>query len=735
MLRQGIFGPGLSLDVRRGEVVVCVPVFGAPELFSRALASVLSHTPEDAVIVIADDASPGSEIEDAATAVAAAAGTPHRVELVRQPVNVGFVRNVNDVFAAAHPADVVIVNSDVQVAAGWLERLRDAAYSDELVATATALTNHGTIVSVPDRDRPSPELPAGRALDELAAAIAGASQRVRPTIPTAVGHCVYVRRSALELAGAFDPAFSPGYGEEVDFSQRCAALGLANVVADDVYVWHHGGGSFNANRSLTQAAHERIIDERYPYYAGAVKEASASNHIPLARSLAAARLAMSELTVSVDGACLGPDMTGTYVHAIELIAALARRDDLQLRVTVPRSLNEHARSVLEQHGVEYLRHDSVGEETPVTDVVHRPYQITSPRDVPILRQLGRRLVLTQQDLIAYRNPTYFEGWDEWNGYRELTRRAVALADRVAFFSEHASRDALGEDLVDDRRAVVVPIGVDHRVVQDPATVRPPERGVALGDRPFLLCLGTDFKHKNRPFALRLFAELRRSHGFEGRLVLAGPKATRGTSAEDERAWRAADPEAAEHAIELGPVTEEEKAWLYREAALVLYPTIREGFGLVPFEAAERGTPALWAPHSSLVEVLPREHALIEPWDVEASAAAAARLLGDAAERERLVAAVRAAAQRYTGDRCADRFVAIYRELAVAPGRTMAEPAESLPQLAWALVGPYGWIPPDVQQALLAVSTRPRLRAPVFAGLKAGYRMLYRVRRLRSPSAS
>jgi hypothetical protein len=66
---------------------------------------------------------------------------------------------------------------------------------------------------------------------------------------------------------------------------------------------------------------------------------------------------------------------------------------------------------------------------------------------------------------------------------------------------------------------------------------------------------------------------------------------------------------------------------------------------------------------------------------------------------------------------------------------MAEPAESLPQLAWALVGPYGWIPPDVQQALLAVSTRPRLRAPVFAGLKAGYRMLYRARRLRSGSGS
>jgi glycosyltransferase involved in cell wall biosynthesis len=733
MLRHGIFRPGLSLGARRGEVVVCIPVFGAVELFSRALRSVLAHSPSNAVILIADDASPGSDIEDAVEAIAREC--EQRVELMRQPVNVGFVANVNAVFAAAHPADVVVVNSDVEVADGWLERLRDAAYSDELVATATALTNHGTIVTVPDRDAPSDGLPPGRTLDELAAAIARASRRVRPTIPTAVGHCVYVRRSALELAGGFDPTFSPGYGEEVDFSQRCAALGFTHVVADDVYVLHHGGGSFTADRSPIRAAHERIIDERYPYYAAAVKEASVSNHIPLARSLAAARLQISDLTVTVDGACLGPDLTGTYVHAIELIAALARRDDIRLRVTVPRSLNEHARSVLEEHGVEYLRHDSVDQDVGATDIVHRPYQITSPRDVPILRALGRRLVLTQQDLIAYRNPTYFASWEDWNGYRELTRRALALADRAAFFSEHAARDALREDLVDDRRAVVVPIGVDHRVVPVPSSTRVPERGGPLLDRPFLLSLGTDFSHKNRPFALKLFTELRRGYGFDGRLVLAGPKATRGTSAANERAWRAADPDSASHVIDLGPVTEEEKGWLYGETALVLYPTIREGFGLVPFEAAERGAPTLWAPHSSLVEVLPREHARIVPWDVEASAGAAARLLADAGERDRLAEAVRTAAARYTWDRCAEQFVSMYRDLAVSPGRTMAEPAESLPQLAWALVGPHGWIPPDVQQALLAVSTRRRLRAPVFAGLKAGYRMLYRARRLRSNSAS
>ena len=38
------------------------------------------------------------------------------------------------------------------------------------------------------------------------------------------------------------------------------------------------------------------------------------------------------------------------------------------------------------------------------------------------------------------------------------------------------------------------------------------------------------------------------------------------------------------------------------------------------------------------------------------------------------------------------------------------------------------MPPDVQQALLAVSTRPALRRPVFGALVRAYRLMYRLRR-------
>ncbi len=708
----------------RGEAVVCIPVFGARDLFEQCLRSVVEHTPPGTRVLVADDASPDPEIETFTRRVAEEVAERLAVEYVRRAENLGFVANMNAVFRDTAPADVVIVNSDTVVPAAWLERLRAAAYSDGLVATASTLSNHGTILSVPDRDAPSPLPPPGLSITEADARIARASPRLHPRIPTGVGHCLYIRRSALELVGHFDETFSPGYGEEVDFSQRCSARGLWHVVADDLYVFHRGAGTFGTLQSERQIANEAELNRRYPYYARVVHEAARSETIPLARSLAAARLAISELSVTLDGSCLGPTLTGTQVLALELAGELARRDDVRLRVTVPRSIGAVASGMLDALGVERMWHDEADEDTVPTDVVHRPYQVTTPKDLLLLGRLGRRVVLTQQDSIAYHNPAYFSDHAEFRGYRELTRLGLAFADRVVFSSPHALRDARGEDLVDDERARLVPLGVDHRVVV-PNTEPVPPAGVE--GRPFLLCLGTDFLHKNRLFALRLWARLRAEHGFDGRLVFAGPRAALGTSVEEEAAWLRENPGLAEDVVELGECPEAEKAWLYRETALVLYPTVFEGFGFVPYEAAEAGVPVLWAAQSSMADLLPVELAGIVPWDVEATAARAAELIADPAGH---VAAVRAVAARYTWERTVEQLIGVYREAAVAPARASSEPRESLSDLAMSLVGPKGWLTPDDQQALLAVSARPALKRTVFSALRGGYKAMYRVRRAR-----
>ncbi len=352
-------------------------------------------------------------------------------------------------------------------------------------------------------------------------------------------------------------------------------------------------------------------------------------------------------------------------------------------------------------------------------------------DLTFLSTLGDRLILTQQDLIGYHNPSYFPDRPAWGEYRQLTALALAAADRVAFFSSHARDDAVGEDLVDPARASVVRLGVDHSVAPGPQHPSPPagagrlEPGVEA-----ILCLGTDFHHKNRLFALRMLERLKTGVGWDGVLVLAGPKVPHGSSREQEAQLLAAHPDLASSVLDVGAVGEAEKAWLFERSALVVYPSVVEGFGLVPFEAAAHGTPCLWAPGSSLSELLPDDAAEIVPWDAEQSANRALSLMRERAARERNLDAIRTSASHLTWDATAAHLVDLYEATADAPPRNAGalEAPDRLGEDAMRLVGPGGELPRDVHRPLLALATHPRIATPLFAALKLSYRATYWARR-------
>jgi GT2 family glycosyltransferase/glycosyltransferase involved in cell wall biosynthesis len=737
---------GESLGCERGQVVVCIPVYGGPGLLAECLTSVLAHTPADTPILIADDASPDPAIRGLVESFAAAETNEHELAYLRQPENLGFPGNVNAAFAAAAPADVVVLNSDCVVAAGWLEGLCRAALSDELVATASALTNHGTILSVPERNRPRPDLPQDQDVAHAAGAVRAQSLRLHPRLPTAVGHCVYVRRRALDLVGGFDLAFSPGYGEEVDFSQRCALLGLVHVAADDVFVLHRAGSSLSEDgeRNPVQAAHELIVQARYPYYERAAAAAAHTRIGPLPRALAAARRAIDGLTVTIDARCLGPVVTGTQVHTLEVIAALSHTGRVAIRAVVPPDLGAYAHERLTAlDHVALMPQAEVRPGMDRTDVAHRPYQVSSADDLLRLALTGERQVITHQDLIAYRNPGYFPGYPQWERHRRLTALALAQADSVVFFSHHAAQDALGEDLVDASRVRAVYIGVDHVEPRLPDGPRPPAGAERLGERPMLLCLGADFRHKNRVFALRLLEALREERGWDGTLVLAGPRVSHGSSRGEEAAYLATRPELADAVLTLPAVGEAEKAWLLERCAAVLYPTTYEGFGLMPFEAAAHDRPCLFASQTALAETLPAELATLVPWDPSASAASVHHLLEDREACAAHLRAVRQAGLRFSWKATGEALVDVYWAAAASPAREATRLAVALEQVTserdeaerkyeelWGtltpdmrtLVGPGSPLPPQAQHSLAAVARRPLLRRLLLGPAQLAHRV-------------
>ncbi len=672
---------------------------------------------------------------------------------------------MNNAFELVAPADVIVVNSDCIVTEGWFEAMSNAASANTLVATVSVFTNHGTILSLPYRNDPQPSLPQDLDLETVGREIRSRSLRIRPRIPTVVGHCFYVKRSALELAGPFDIAFSPGYGEEVDFSQRCTLHGLVHVVADDVFVLHKGSASFSVNGSPNpvKELHDRMIAVRYPYFYDWVDHFAEATTSPFARSFGVAEQALRGLRISIDARCLTPILTGTQVHTLEVIAALSRESKTDLRVIIPHDLGDYAKTVLSSlPNVALLPTADVNDTTGRSDVVHRPYQVSSHDDIAFLKKLGHRILITQQDLIAYLNPGYFKTFDSWIDHRQFTRHALAVADRVVFFSMSSAEEAIAEELVERDRTDVAYIGTNHTLDELTVDEIPPKAIARLGERPFLLCLGADFAHKNRTFALRVLKVLREQHDWHGALIFAGPHVTVGSSASDEASFLALHPDFEDVVVDAAAVSEGNKRWLLRHATLMLYPTVHEGFGLVPFEAAEAGLVCAFASQTAIAELLPSSLALIEPWDPVATALRIAPYLESEELRREHVAAVRLAAAPLTWRRTAHQLMDIYStatQARVSESRKLADDLTKVhrdrlhlkheleqvrdkyaqlevgyrslrgkfDKTAEGLVGPDGVIPHDLRRPLLAIGTRRVLRVPFFGLLRLAYRMGYRLR--------
>lgn len=246
--------PGLAVDV-------IIPVYRGLAETQRCLMSVLADPgrPPGRVIVI-DDRSPEKPLSAWLDNLAATG----RIVLLRNGKNLGFVASVNRGMEEAGRADVVLLNSDTEVAPGWLSRLAAQAYAAGRIASVSPFSNNATICSYPDF--------AGgeRAFAMSVAALDAACQRANPArfvaVPTTVGFCMYIRRAALDDVGTFDAeTFGRGYGEECDFCMRALARGWQHRLACDVFVYHAGAVSFGpgAKESGKAAA---LLSARHPDY-------------------------------------------------------------------------------------------------------------------------------------------------------------------------------------------------------------------------------------------------------------------------------------------------------------------------------------------------------------------------------------------------------------------------------------------------------------------------------------
>jgi glycosyltransferase involved in cell wall biosynthesis len=175
----------------------------------------------------------------------------------------------------------------------------------------------------------------------------------------------------------------------------------------------------------------------------------------------------------------------------------------------------------------------------------------------------------------------FRAW-----YRVLTWWSMHMARMVLTVSDF-SRNEL-RTLFVDRDIVLMPQGADHfeRIVAD-ETILVEQK---LGDRPFVLAVGSQAPHKN-------FGTLIKAMGLMGEaefdLVIAG-----GTNPRIFMSEAQALPNWVRY---VGFVTDQQLKALYSRAAAFVFPSVYEGYGLPPVEAMANGCPVICSRSAAIPE--------------------------------------------------------------------------------------------------------------------------------------
>lgn len=245
----------------------------------------------------------------------------------------------------------------------------------------------------------------------------------------------------------------------------------------------------------------------------------------------------------------------------------------------------------------------------------------------------------------------------------LQRRGIAAADRL-FAVSRVWRDWLENEL--GRDAVIVGNGVDLRRFSphsDDTDAQLRSRLDLRSADPVFLAIGGVEERKNTLGMLEAFALVHAKYP-QSQLIIAG-----GVSLLDHDAYQARFAEAlaetnlpAGAVIRTGPLPQKLMPALYRAATAFVFPSLREGFGLVVLEAMASGLPVAVSRIAPFTEYLgDDEVSWCDPLDTASIAAAMARSL-DPARRTGLRARGPAVAARHDWTATARAHLATYKEL-------------------------------------------------------------------------
>jgi glycosyltransferase involved in cell wall biosynthesis len=241
-----------------------------------------------------------------------------------------------------------------------------------------------------------------------------------------------------------------------------------------------------------------------------------------------------------------------------------------------------------------------------------------------------RSVLVLYDLQHAELPGNFSPWRRFF-LRSIIYLSARSADMIITLSARSRREIVGRYGISRERVAVTRLAAGDAFFASPAEadIRKVRERYSLPER-FIVYPASTLPHKNHPRLLEAFRSVRAEE--DVRLVLIGAR----DGAERMVARRIEEMGLGRDVMLLGWLPFEDVPLIYRAAALLVYPTLYEGFGLPVVEAMASGTPVVCSGIEPVTEAAGDAALFVDPLSAASIAKGILSLLRDRALRDDLV---------------------------------------------------------------------------------------------------
>lgn len=234
-------------------------------------------------------------------------------------------------------------------------------------------------------------------------------------------------------------------------------------------------------------------------------------------------------------------------------------------------------------------------------------------------------------------------------YKWVIHRVAQKSANILVPSEFVKKDIVNYTHVSPDKIIVTYEAADK-------ITEPPEVVSELEQKQYLLYVGRPQPHKNLSRFIDAFQILKQSYP-DLFLVLAGKQDTAYRQLQNYATSKQVG-----DVVFTGFVSEARLHWLYEHAALYVFPSLSEGFGLPGLEAMQYGVPVAASKATSLPEIYGDAAEYFDPTSASAIAQAVHQVLSEPARAKKLSQKGFEQVKKYSWQRMAEQTLAVYQQV-------------------------------------------------------------------------